>query len=141
MTSLSSHIPSATDYANEPVQFPQLQPVDLLAEAHGVTGVYRNIVVNQVNQHCLRLSTFEGEYPWHFHPHSDELFLILEGHLYIDFADHPTIRLEAGQVVTVPAGTVHRTRTDTRVVNACFEELSAATEFVPSPADWIDPRV
>ncbi len=137
MQTLASQIPSPKAYAEEPVRFPQLQPVDLIAEGHASTGVYRNIVVNQINKHCLRLSTFEGEYPWHYHPHSDELFLILEGHLHIDFADHPTVRLDPGQILTVPAGTVHRTRTDSRVINACFEELGAATEFVPPPETWL----
>jgi mannose-6-phosphate isomerase-like protein (cupin superfamily) len=115
-----------------------MRVLDLLGEAHALPGTYSNIVVNQVNDHCLRLAVLEGEYPWHFHPRSDELFLVLEGHLFIDFPDKPTLRLDPGQMATVPAGTVHRTRTDTRAVNVCFEQLSADTEFVPPPADWVN---
>lgn len=135
--SVSSSIPSAQAYTNEPVRYPPLKVIDLLGEAHAMTGPYGNIVLSQVNQHCLRLGVLEGEYPWHYHAHSDELFLVLEGHLYLDFPDAPTLRIDAGQSVAVPAGMVHRTRTETRVVNACFEELGADTEFVPPPAEWV----
>ena len=43
--------------------------------------------------------------------------------------------LEPWQTVTVPAGTVHRTRTEGRTVNLCFEELAADTVFVDGPVD------
>lgn len=137
----ASHpVPSAAAHAREPVRYPQLRPLDLLAEAHALHGAYHNLVLNQVNQHCLRLAVLTGDYPWHCHPYSDELFLVLEGHLFIDFPQAPTLRLDPGHVVTVPAGTVHRTRAEVRVVNACFEQLGADTEFVPPPADWVRDR-
>lgn len=135
--SISSPTPTAQSYTNEPVRYPALKVIDLRGEAHAMTGPQANIVLSQVNQHCLRLGVLEGEYPWHYHVHSDELFLVLEGHLFLDFPGAPTLRVDAGQSVTVPAGMVHRTRTDTRAVNVCFEELAADTEFVPPPADWI----
>lgn len=136
--SVSSPTPSAQAHSSEPVRYHPLKVIDLLTEAHAMTGPSANIVLSQVNQHCLRLAVLEGDYPWHYHSHSDELFWVLEGHLFIDFPDGPTLRVDPGQVVTVPAGMVHRTRTDTRVVNACFEELGADTEFVPAPADWVN---
>jgi mannose-6-phosphate isomerase-like protein (cupin superfamily) len=76
------------------------------------------------------MAVFEGEYPWHVHPGSDELFLVLEGRLEIDFADRPGVVLGPGDAVTVPAGAVHRTRARERTVNLCFEHLAAETVFV-----------
>ena len=121
---------SAASYAEEPIRYPPLTVVDLIGSARATTDEYSNIVVNQVNQHCLRLAVFDGDYPWHHHPTSDELFLVLEGCLLIDLANGATLRLEPGQVATVPAGVVHRTRTEGRTVNLCFEELAADTVFV-----------
>ncbi len=117
------------------MRYPQLQVVDLVAESTDVPQGYSNIVINRVNQHCLRLAVFEGDYPWHHHPTSDELFLVVEGCLFVDLSDGRTLRLEPWQAVTVPAGTVHRTRTEGRTVNLCFEELAADTVFVDGPAD------
>ena len=125
------HTPES--YRDEPVRYPPLRVVDLVVESAEAAQGYSNIVVNSVNQHCLRLAVFDGEYPWHHHPTSDELFLVVEGCLLVDLVDGRTLRLEPWQAVTVPAGTVHRTRTDGRTVNLCFEELGADTVFVDGP--------
>ena len=125
---------TAESHQNEPVRYPPLQVIDLAAEGAETDGVYSNIVVNRVNRHCLRLAVFEGDYPWHHHPTSDELFLVVEGCLLIDLADGRTLRLEPWQAATVPAAMVHRTRTEGRTVNLCFEELAADTVFVDAPA-------
>jgi mannose-6-phosphate isomerase-like protein (cupin superfamily) len=75
-----------------------------------------------------------GEYPWHSHPHSDELFLVVEGCLIIELSDGRSLTLEPWQAVTIPAGTVHRTRADVRTVNLCFEELATETVFLDRDA-------
>jgi mannose-6-phosphate isomerase-like protein (cupin superfamily) len=122
------------DYQNEPVRYPALEILDVMVEASAIEQQYRNIVLNQVNNHCLRLAVIQGDYPWHYHPHSDELFLVVEGSLFIDLADGCEIRLEPWQSVTIPANTVHRTRAVTRTVNLCFEELAAETIFLETPS-------
>ena len=124
-----SHFPSAEDYAAEPIRFPPLSVIDVVAEAAAVTGDYRNQVLSRVNASCLRLAVMIGEYPWHRHPDADELFLIVEGRLEIDLAGGPTLSLGPWQCVVVPAGTVHRTRAKGRTVNLCFEHVGAATVF------------
>jgi mannose-6-phosphate isomerase-like protein (cupin superfamily) len=103
--------------------------VDLIAEAAAVTAAYRNQVLTRVNTSCLRMAVMTGEYPWHHHPDSDELFLIVEGCLEIDLAGGRTLRLNPWQSVVIPAGTVHRTRAPSRTVNLTFENLAAATVF------------
>lgn len=117
----------------EPVRFPQLAVVNLAREGASSTEPYRNIVVNQVNESCLRLSTFEGDYRWHVHPGSDELFVVVDGSLEIELADRPSLRLGAWDMVTIPAGLVHRTRAHGRTINITVEHLGAATTFVDGP--------
>ena len=124
-----SHLPSAEDYAAEPIRFSPLTVIDVVAEAAAVAGDYRNQVLSRVNTSCLRLAVMTGEYPWHRHPDADELFLIVEGCLEIDLAGGPTLSLDPWQCVVVPAGTVHRTRAKGRTVNVCFEHVGAATVF------------
>jgi mannose-6-phosphate isomerase-like protein (cupin superfamily) len=130
MTTPDSNFPSAADYAGEPIQHPPLTVVDVMAEQRRVTESYRNVVLNRINTSCLRLSVFEGEYRWHHHPHSDELFLTVEGRLEIDLAEDRTLVLEPWQAIVIPAGTVHRTRAIGRTVNLTFELLAADTVFV-----------
>ena len=120
-------------YAGEPVKYGALQIVDLVAEAAAVSEPYRNLVINRVNNSCLRLAVFNEAFRWHQHPKSDELFLVVEGLLAIDLQDGTELRLGPWQMVTVPAGTVHRTRAIGRTVNLCVEEFATETVFVDPP--------
>jgi mannose-6-phosphate isomerase-like protein (cupin superfamily) len=123
-------LPTAAEYQSEPVRYPALTVIDVNSEASAIEQQYKNIVLNQVNNSCLRLGVIQGEYPWHYHPHSDELFLVMEGHLIIDLADGGEIHLAPGQSMTIPANTVHRTRAEIRTVNLLFEEMAAETAFL-----------
>src|SRR6185312_9929081 len=48
-------------------------------------------------------AVFEGEYRWHRHPDSDELFLVVAGVLQIDLADGSRLELTEWQSVVIPA--------------------------------------
>ena len=101
-----------------------------MAEQGAVREDDRNVVLSRVNASWLRLAVFRGEYRWHHHPHSDELFLVVEGRLEIALADGRTLALGPWQCAVVPAGTVHRTRAGGRTVNLTVEALAAETVFV-----------
>jgi mannose-6-phosphate isomerase-like protein (cupin superfamily) len=120
----------ATDYANEPVRYAALEVVDLAQEGAAATEPYRNMVISRVNDSCLRLAVFEEAYRWHYHPTSDELFIVVSGCLAIDLEGGREILLRPWQCVTIPAGVRHRTRAVGRTTNLCFEKLSAAMVFV-----------
>jgi mannose-6-phosphate isomerase-like protein (cupin superfamily) len=126
-------LPTAAEYQNEPVRYPALRVIDLNAEASAIVWQYKNIVLNQMNNSCLRLAVIQGEYPWHYHPASDELFVVLEGCLFIDLDDGRELRLEPNQSITIPANIVHRTRAEIRTVNLLFEQLATETIFLETP--------
>ena len=66
---------------------------------------------------------------WHRHPDSDETFLCVDGELVIEFEDGE-VAVAPGQLVTVPADTLHRTRPGAaRSVNLTFERKDATTLF------------
>jgi mannose-6-phosphate isomerase-like protein (cupin superfamily) len=87
----------------------------------------RIFVLLSVNDHCLQMAVMEGEFRWHRHPHSDELFLVLEGEFEIDLSDGRTLKLRPGEAVTIPAGVVHRSRSRV-AVNLCLESKDAYTD-------------
>ena len=64
-------------------------------------------IVARYNDHEVRLVKVEGEFIWHWHDETDELFLILEGELDMEFRDR-TVTLQAGELIVVPKGTEHR---------------------------------
>jgi mannose-6-phosphate isomerase-like protein (cupin superfamily) len=131
---MKSRFPSAQEYSAQTARYPALAVVDIRAEQAAVTEPYRNQVLVDVNTDCLRLAVFEGEYRWHHHPDSDELFLVVTGTLQIDLADGNRIELGEWQSVVIPAGTVHRTRGIGRTVNITCEKSGAKTVFVDMAA-------
>jgi mannose-6-phosphate isomerase-like protein (cupin superfamily) len=59
---------------------------------------------------------------------------VVEGELHIEFEAAAERVLRPWQAITVPAGTVHRTRAVGRTVNLTFEQQGAETVFVEPPA-------
>ena len=110
---------TAKPLAIEPVQRSKL-----------ITDPYHNESLACVNDHEIRMSVMTEQFRWHRHPDSDETFFGIDGELVIDFEDR-TVILRPGQMITVPAGTLHRTRPNgARSVNLTFERVDARTEFV-----------
>ena len=64
-------------------------------------------IVARYNNHEVRLVKVDGEFVWHKHDDSDELFLVLDGILDIEFRDR-AIELHCGELLIVPRGTEHR---------------------------------
>ncbi|MBG9783441.1 cupin domain-containing protein [Shouchella lehensis] len=92
---------------------------------------YENFILSKVNDHCVRVAVFEGTYEWHFHPDSEESFLVLEGELIIEVEDlSKPIVLQPNDFYTVPAGVTHRTLSKCRTVNLCFEKTETITTFI-----------
>jgi mannose-6-phosphate isomerase-like protein (cupin superfamily) len=131
---MNSRFPSRQEYSAQTARLPPLTVVDIRAEQAAVTESYKNQVLVDINNDCLRLAVFEGEYRWHQHPDSDELFLVVAGILQIDLAEGARLELREWQSVVIPAGTVHRTRAVGRTVNLTCEKKGAQTVFVePQP--------
>lgn len=111
----------------------ELKVRNLKGESDLITSSHWNSVISEFDGHCLRLAVNTGVFDWHFHD-SDELFLVLEGSLIVEFKDNKSIRLNVMDTLTVPAGLVHRTIANGRTVNLCVEKTQVdtiykATEF------------
>jgi mannose-6-phosphate isomerase-like protein (cupin superfamily) len=110
-----------------------LAVVDLGSELATLAPGLPSRVVAKVNESCLRASIFAGEGNWHAHPTTDELFLVLDGELALDLSDGSAVSLGPRQMVTVPAGTVHRARAATASTILVFKHADAKNEFYESP--------
>jgi mannose-6-phosphate isomerase-like protein (cupin superfamily) len=64
-------------------------------------------IVARYNDNEVRLVKVEGEFIWHQHADTDELFLVLDGTLEIELRDR-TVTLNAGELFVVPRATEHR---------------------------------
>ena len=103
-------------------------------DIHKLTDVmksgYLNEVVTTVNDHIIRVSVMTTDYPWHLHPNSDETFIAMEGSLVIETKEK-VLRLDPGQLATIPANIAHRTRPGgARSVNLTVENQKTETVFL-----------
>jgi mannose-6-phosphate isomerase-like protein (cupin superfamily) len=64
-----------------------------------------------VNDHDVKVARLRGEFVWHAHPDSDELFLVVDGRLTLQLRDGD-VELGPDEVYVVPAGVEHRPRAD-----------------------------
>jgi mannose-6-phosphate isomerase-like protein (cupin superfamily) len=64
-------------------------------------------IVARYNGNEVRLVKILGDFTWHSHGETDELFLVVFGEMGIEFRDG-IARLSAGEMIVVPRGTQHR---------------------------------
>ena len=81
--------------------------VNLAEKFAGFTEHWAPRIVARYNDNEVRLVKVEGEFVWHQHDDTDELFLVLEGTLTMEFRDRIE-ELRAGELIVVPRGTEHR---------------------------------
>jgi mannose-6-phosphate isomerase-like protein (cupin superfamily) len=58
-------------------------------------------IVAQFNDYHIKVAKVMGEFAWHNHPDTDELFIVLEGSLEIHFTNGK-VKLNAGEIFVVP---------------------------------------
>ena len=64
-------------------------------------------IVAKMNDYYFKLVKVEGEFVWHSHPDTDEVFLIVQGEMRIDFRGG-AVELKQGELLVVPRGADHR---------------------------------
>ena len=64
-------------------------------------------VVAAMNDYQLKLVKLQGQFVWHAHADTDEVFLVLDGAMSIEFRDG-RVDLAAGELYVVPKGVEHR---------------------------------
>ena len=64
-------------------------------------------VIAEMNDYQFKLVKIEGEFVWHDHPDTDEVFIVIEGTMQIEFEDR-TIELREGEMLVVPRGVRHK---------------------------------
>ena len=64
-------------------------------------------VIAEMNDYQFKLVKIQGEFVWHNHAETDEVFLVIDGHMKIEFRDG-VVELGPGEMYVVPKGVEHR---------------------------------
>ena len=64
-------------------------------------------IVARMNDYHFKLVKIEGEFVWHSHAETDEVFVVIEGEMAIELRGG-RVNLRAGEMFVVPRGVEHR---------------------------------
>lgn len=83
------------------------QSINLNKKLNLISEYWSPKIIAQMNDYHFKLAKIEGEFVWHNHPETDEVFLVLKGLLEIHFRDGKVI-LHEGEMYVVPKGIQHK---------------------------------
>lgn len=64
-------------------------------------------VIAEMNDYQFKIAKVQNEFVWHAHPDTDEVFIVIEGELEIEFREGK-VTLQTGEMYVVPKGIEHR---------------------------------
>ncbi|MFT7484276.1 MAG: mannose-6-phosphate isomerase-like protein (cupin superfamily) [Candidatus Paceibacteria bacterium] len=82
-------------------------------------------IIGALNGQEVKLARLKGEFVWHSHAEEDELFLVLEGELTMQFRDRE-VHLSQGDMLIVPRGVEHNPVAPTGASVMLFEPATTA---------------
>lgn len=83
------------------------QPINLSEKLSKFAEQWSPRIIAQMNDYHFKLAKLQGEFIWHSHPETDEVFLVLQGQLEIHFRDGQ-VTLKEGEMFVVPKGQEHK---------------------------------
>jgi mannose-6-phosphate isomerase-like protein (cupin superfamily) len=82
-------------------------PISLADKLADFTEYWQPRTVAEFNGHDVMVVKAKGEFVWHKHDETDDLFLVLRGKLVIQLRDRD-VELGPGDLFVVPKGVEHR---------------------------------
>ena len=92
-----------------------------------ITEHWRPRVVAELNGQEVKLVKFEGEFPWHQHDNTDEMFLVWCGEIRVEFRDR-VVSLRSVEYCVAPSRVEHRTCADEEAAVVPFRTRSYAQD-------------
>lgn len=85
----------------------EYQPINLHDKLSKFSEHWSPKIISQINDYHFKLAKVQGEFVWHDHPETDEVFLVIKGQLEIHLRDG-VVTLNEGEMYVVPKGVEHK---------------------------------
>ncbi len=82
------------------------EPVNLQEKFGRFSDRWAPKIIAQLNDYQIKLVRVKGDFVWHDHEETDEVFIVIAGELRIDFRDRQ-VHLKEGELFVVPKGVEH----------------------------------
>ncbi len=91
------------------------------------SGQWQPHRLTSVNDHDVKIARIQGEFIWHTHPDSDELFMVVSGSMTLQLRDErgaqQDVVLGPDELYVVPAGVEHCPKAEEETVILMIERI------------------
>jgi mannose-6-phosphate isomerase-like protein (cupin superfamily) len=119
-----------------------VEKINLLEKFGRFGEQWHPMIVAELNGQYVKLARLQGEFVWHHHEQEDELFLVVQGSLVIQFPDRE-VELHEGEMIVVPAGVEHKPVAEQEALVMLLEPKSTSNtgnvrnERTVEELDWV----
>ena len=85
----------------------EFKPINLKEKLAQFSDHWSPKIIARMNEYHFKLVKFQGDFIWHRHDDTDEVFIVLDGKMSIDFKDGK-VELKQGELFVVPRGVEHK---------------------------------
>lgn len=78
-------------------------------------------LVGELNDYHIKLAKFQGDFVWHKHDDTDEMFLVIDGSFTMKLRDGD-IEIHRGEFIIIPQGVEHCPSAENEVQVMLFEK-------------------
>lgn len=97
-----------------------MDAINLANKFSGFAEHWRPKIAGAFNGQEIKLVKFQGEFVWHHHDETDEVFLVWRGRFRMEYRDR-SVEVKEGELVIVPRGVEHRPVAEEEVEVILFE--------------------
>jgi len=90
-----------------PGELMKYEPINLRNKLSTFDQLWSPRVIAEMNDYQFKLVKASGEFVWHEHHDTDEVFFVIEGSLDIQFRDGK-VTLQTGEMFVIPRGVEHK---------------------------------
>ena len=82
-------------------------PINLQSKYECFSELWSPKVIAEMNDYQFKLVKIKGNFTWHEHKDTDEVFIVIEGSMGIEFEDR-TVKLHDGEMIVIEKGVQHK---------------------------------
>ena len=84
-----------------------MKKINLKSKFQKFTDQWSPKVIEEMNDYQFKLVKIKGQFTWHEHKDTDEVFIVIEGSMGIEFNDR-TVELNDGEMIVVNKAEQHK---------------------------------
>ncbi len=100
-----------------------MQVISIEEQISSLADYWNPLIVGELNNQHIKVVKLKGEFVMHHHENEDEMFMVVKGHLIIEFENYNK-EINQGEFIIIPRGVEHKPVAENEVHVLLFEPKS-----------------